>query len=108
MTNEEKSMEIASDYHSETLQSGAYYGAKKMADWKDQEFKEYLTKKSDEIRKKIHEDRFSNSTTTTLFTFYNGELAGIEGMMNELFLKEEPNYNGWNKVSDALPECMKM
>lgn len=66
MTNKEKSEEIAKSYSSEVLQAGVFFGAEKMAEWKDaqysqdesynrgihdacQQFKEYLEKKRDSM-----------------------------------------------------------
>lgn len=107
-TNEEKAREYQTSIERNNPSAEAYgfYNAYLSAcEWKDQQFKDYLKSKSEELRKKMKESKITNHTT--LYTWYDGNLAGVEGVLKELFLKKEPKYNVWNKVSDALPECMK-
>lgn len=72
MSNEEKAREIANTYSSDVLQAGAYFGAEKMADWKDQQFKEYLKKKKHAL------DNYS-------FDELNGAYCVIDEIINDLF-----------------------
>lgn len=72
MTNEEKANEIANSYSSDVLQAGAYFGAAKMAEWKDHQFKEYLEKKK---------SQYSQAVTT--FDVMRKKV--IQELINELF-----------------------
>lgn len=93
MTNERKSSEISDGYDylfDKRERNASYYSALEMAEWKDQQFKEYLEEKLKSAEERLHhleekslpEDTEGVSCATTIVMLYNE-------IINELFPKEE-------------------
>lgn len=91
MTNEEKIKEIASDSQNlaicanDTPQFALTFGALQMANWKDQQFKEYLENKTNEVKQY---KKNSIGLFPTEVIRYNGAIAIINEIINELFNNE--------------------
>ena len=93
MTNEEKSKLIAdkikqsNKVHYMYIDSTIYMvknAAMEMAEWKDQQFKEYLEKKKDDYMRL----RDSWLPDTLDFCYYDSKVTLIEEIINELFKEE--------------------
>lgn len=91
MTNEEKAKELASserisfDELNDSYCNGIECGALEMAEWKDEQFKEYLEKKRDKYQKYA-------MTRQKLFPgeiLYTGKYEAVNEIINELFGDEE-------------------
>lgn len=88
MTNEEKAREIGQTILLDDCGWQRYdiaeFAALKMAEWKDQQFKEYLEKKKAEMKEKhnsYHSDIIKASNAWGIMT--------IDGIIDELFSKIE-------------------
>lgn len=73
MTNKERAIEISNEFMEGSFKHGCYLGAMKMAEWKDQEVKEYLEKKKASI------DNYAQAMMFSPF---------INEIINELFKED--------------------
>lgn len=78
--NISKAEEIANSYSSDVLKAGAYFGAAKMAEWKDQQFKELLVNKLSLVR-----DCYQKSKTECKKDYYSAQMVVTAEIINELF-----------------------
>lgn len=87
MANEEKAREIELNVYAfeekpkGEFQAPAYRAALKMAEWKDQQFKEYLEKKKDNYMR--HREMWQQDSFE--WGCYNSQIDTIDEIINELF-----------------------
>ena len=91
MTNEDKAREIELNVYAFSekpkgqFEAPAYRAALEMAEWKDQQFKEYLEKKKEEVAKKMKEHILYSQPEE----FYHNRVMFCNEIINELFGEEK-------------------